>query len=142
MLSHQFETSNPAGQRTKTHQQLCILNVVLEWLSQCPDLHLIEILWHDLKQPADVTEPSNVAESKQGKSFMTNTERHKYNYQVVNKKEVDHNQSLRLFAVILVFNYVLSLFFLVLEATPDLPLCLAVAPSWRVSSAELLLPTT
>ncbi len=36
---------------------------VLEWPSQSPDLHPIEMLWHDFKQ--SIRKPSNVAELKQ-----------------------------------------------------------------------------
>ncbi len=38
---------------------------VLEWPSQRPDLNLIEMLWHDLKQSIHARKPSNVAELKQ-----------------------------------------------------------------------------
>ncbi len=38
---------------------------VLEWPSQSPDLNLIEMLWHDLKQTIHARKPSNVAELKQ-----------------------------------------------------------------------------
>ncbi len=38
---------------------------VLEWPSQSPDLNLIEMLWHDLKQSIHAQKPSNVAELKQ-----------------------------------------------------------------------------
>ncbi len=38
---------------------------VLEWPSQSPDLNLIEMLWHDLKQFIHARKPSNVAELKQ-----------------------------------------------------------------------------
>ncbi len=38
---------------------------VLEWPSQSPDLNLIEMLWHDLKQSIHDQKPSNVAELKQ-----------------------------------------------------------------------------
>ncbi len=37
---------------------------VLEWPSQSPDLNLIEMLWHDLKQSFHARKPSNVAELK------------------------------------------------------------------------------
>ncbi len=38
---------------------------VLEWPSQSPELNLIEMLWHDLKQSIHARKPSNVAELKQ-----------------------------------------------------------------------------
>ncbi len=38
---------------------------VLEWPNQSPDLNLIEMLWHDLKQSIHARKPSNVAELKQ-----------------------------------------------------------------------------
>ncbi len=38
---------------------------VLEWPSQSPDLNLIEMLWHVLKQSFHAWNPSNVAELKQ-----------------------------------------------------------------------------
>ncbi len=38
---------------------------VLEWPSQSPDLNLIEMLWHDLKQSFHARKPSNEAELKQ-----------------------------------------------------------------------------
>ncbi len=38
---------------------------VLEWPNQSPDLNLIEMLWHDLKQSIHAWKPSNVAELKQ-----------------------------------------------------------------------------
>ncbi len=38
---------------------------VLEWPSQSPNLNLIEMLWHDLKQSIHARKPSNVAELKQ-----------------------------------------------------------------------------
>ncbi len=37
----------------------------MEWPSQSPDLNLIEMLWHDLKQSIHARKPSNVAELKQ-----------------------------------------------------------------------------
>ncbi len=40
-------------------------NKVLEWPSQSPDLNLIEMLWHDLKQSIHAWKPSNVTELKQ-----------------------------------------------------------------------------
>ncbi len=38
---------------------------VLEWPHQSPDLNLIEMLWHDLKQSFHALKPSNVAELEQ-----------------------------------------------------------------------------
>ncbi len=38
---------------------------VLEWPNQSPDLNLIEMLWHDLKQSFHAWKPSSVAELKQ-----------------------------------------------------------------------------
>ncbi len=37
---------------------------VLEWPNQSPDLNLIEMLWHDLKQSFHAWKPSSVAELK------------------------------------------------------------------------------
>ncbi len=38
---------------------------VLEWPNQSPDLNLIEMMWHDLKQSIHARKPSNVSELKQ-----------------------------------------------------------------------------
>ncbi len=37
---------------------------VLEWLSQSPDLNLIEMLWKDLKQAVHRRKPTNITEFK------------------------------------------------------------------------------
>ncbi len=37
----------------------------LEWPNQSPNLNLIGMLWHDLKQSIHARKPSNVAELKQ-----------------------------------------------------------------------------
>ncbi|MBN3292666.1 TCB1 transposase, partial [Polypterus senegalus] len=50
-----------SSKSTKTFMQREKSNV-LEWLSQSPDLNIIENLWNDLKQAVHARQPSNLTE--------------------------------------------------------------------------------
>ncbi len=59
------QDNDPKHTSKSTSEWLKKKNKVLEWPSQSPDLNLIEILRHDLKQSIHAWKPSNVAELKQ-----------------------------------------------------------------------------
>ena len=54
-----MQQDNDPGHTSKSTSESLKINKmkVLEWLNQSPDLNLIEMLWHDLKQAVHVEKP-------------------------------------------------------------------------------------